>query len=106
MVFFILSILILIFIGYLYSRYSSKVYSASTTILIKDENNTTIGSDNIIDGIDLFGKNRNIKNEIGILKSFSLVKKTLKEASYNISYLNEGKVISFDIYDKAPSPLN
>ena len=103
--FFILSILILIFIGYLYSRYSSKVYSASTTILIKDENNTTIGSDNIIDGIDLFGKNRNIKNEIGILKSFSLVKKTLKEASYNISYLNEGKVISFDIYDKSPFTL-
>ena len=100
--FFVISICISIFLGFLFLRYAPKNYSASTTILVKDENNTSIGSDNIIDGIDLFGKNRNIKNEIGILKSFSLVKKTLKEVEFNISYLNEGKLTSVDIYSRSP----
>jgi capsular exopolysaccharide synthesis family protein len=100
--FFIISILFSLFIGFLYLRYTPKNYSASTTILVKDENNTSLGSDNIIDGIDLFGKNRNIKNEIGILRSFSLVKQTLKEVNFNISYLNEGKLTSIDIYSRSP----
>lgn len=100
--FFIIAIVMSIFIGFLFLRYSPKVYNASTTILVKDENNTSLGSDNIIDGIDLFGKNRNIKNEIGILRSFSLVKQTLKEVDYNISYLNEGKLTSVDIYSRSP----
>ncbi|MEJ6734371.1 MAG: polysaccharide biosynthesis tyrosine autokinase [Flavobacteriales bacterium] len=100
--FFIIAIVMSIFIGFLFLRYSSKVYNASTTILVKDENNTSLGSDNIIDGIDLFGKNRNIKNEIGILRSFSLVKQTLKEVDFNISYLNEGKLTSVDIYSRSP----
>tara|TARA_B110000908_G_scaffold39774_2_gene48141 strand:+ start:21403 stop:23799 length:2397 start_codon:yes stop_codon:yes gene_type:complete len=100
--FFIIAIVMSIFIGFLFLRYSPKVYNASTTILVKDENNTSLGSDNIIDGIDLFGKNRNIKNEIGILRSFSLVKQTLKEVDFNISYLNEGKLTSVDIYSRSP----
>ena len=100
--FFIIAIVMSIFIGFLFLRYSPKVYNASTTILVKDENNTSLGSDNIIDGIDLFGKNRNIKNEIGILRSFSLVKQTLKEVDFNISYLIEGKLTSVDIYSRSP----
>lgn len=100
--FFIIAIIISFFIGLLFLRYTPKVYNASTTILVKDENNTSLGSDNIIDGIDLFGKNRNIKNEIGILRSFSLVKQTLKEVDFSISYLNEGMLTSVDIYSRSP----
>lgn len=100
--FFIIAFVVSIFIGFIHLRYTPKIYNASTTILVKDENNTSIGSDNIIDGIDLFGKNRNIKNEIGILRSFSLVKQTLKEIDFNISYLNEGKLTSIDIYSRSP----
>jgi tyrosine-protein kinase Etk/Wzc len=100
--FFIFAIIVSFFIGLLFLRYTPKVYNASTTILVKDENNTSLGSDNIIDGIDLFGKNRNIKNEIGILRSFSLVKQTLKEVDFSISYLNEGMLTSVDIYSRSP----
>jgi capsular exopolysaccharide synthesis family protein len=103
--FFIIAFIASIFLGFLYLRYTPKVYNASTTILVKDENNTSIGSDNIIDGIDLFGKNRNIKNEIGILRSFSLIKQTLKEINFNISYLNEGRLTSVDIYSRSPFTL-
>ena len=68
----LLSIVIFLLIGFLYNRYSTKIYKSSTTILIKEESNNSLGSDDVFEGLDLFGGQKNIKNEIGILESFSL----------------------------------
>ncbi|MGC6470163.1 MAG: GumC family protein [Flavobacteriales bacterium] len=95
-------LLIFIFVGFLYNRYSTKIYKSSTTILIKEESNSSLGSENLFDGIDLFGGQKNIKNEIGILKSFSLTKKTLKSLNYRVSYFHNGNIKSEDIHSKSP----
>ena len=71
----LLSIVIFLIIGFLYNRYSTKIYKSSTTLLIKEESNASLGSDDVFEGLDLFGGQKNIKNEIGILESFSLTKR-------------------------------
>ena len=98
----IFSITTFLIIGFLYNRYSTKIYKSSTTILIKEESNNSLGSDDIFEGLDLFGGQKNIKNEIGILESFSLTKKTLKDLNFRTSYYHSGNLKSDDIYKKTP----
>ncbi len=101
-----LSIVIFLMIGFLYNRYSTKIYKSSTTILIKEDSNSSLGSEDLFGGIDLFGGQKNIKNEIGILNSFSLTNKTLQDLSFRISYFHSGNLVSKDIYDKSPFTVN
>ncbi|MEE3037935.1 MAG: polysaccharide biosynthesis tyrosine autokinase [Bacteroidota bacterium] len=98
----LLSSITFLIIGVIYIRYTSKVYKSSTTLLIKEESNSSLGAENLFDGIDLFGGQKNIKNEIGILKSFSLTKKTLEQINFRISYFHDGKLKSEEIYKKSP----
>ena len=98
----LLSSITFLLIGVIYIRYTSKVYKSSTTLLIKEESNSSLGAENLFDGIDLFGGQKNIKNEIGILKSFSLTKKTLEQINFRISYFHDGKLKSEEIYKKSP----
>tara|TARA_B100000886_G_scaffold143869_1_gene97792 strand:+ start:3500 stop:5917 length:2418 start_codon:yes stop_codon:yes gene_type:complete len=98
----LLSILIFLLLGFFYNRYSKKIYKSSTTLLIKEETNASLGSDDIFEGLDLFGGQMNIKNEIGILKSFSLTKNTLEKLNFRISYYHSGSFKSNDIYKKTP----
>ena len=98
----LLSILIFLLLGFFYNRYSKKIYKSSTTLLIKEETNASLGSDDIFEGLDLFGGQMNIKNEIGILKSFSLTKNTLEKLNFRISYFHSGSFKSNDIYKKTP----
>ena len=102
----IFSIATFLIIGFLYNRYSTKIYKSSTTILIKEESNNSLGSDDIFEGLDLFGGQKNIKNEIGILESFSLTKKTLKDLNFRTSYYHSGNLKSDDIYKKTPFIVN
>ncbi len=98
----LLSILLFLLLGFFYNRYSKKIYKSSTTLLIKEETNASLGSDDIFGGLDLFGGQMNIKNEIGILKSFSLTKNTLEKLNFRISYFHSGSFKSNDIYKKTP----
>jgi len=98
----LLSIVMFLLIGFLYNRYSTKIYKSSTTLLIKEESNASLGSDDVFEGLDLFGGQKNIKNEIGILESFSLTKKTLEKLNFRTSYYHSGSFKSDDIYKKTP----
>ena len=56
--YFVLSILFCGFIAFLNNRYTVPEYSVSTTLLIRDDNNTQMGAENLLEGLELFsGKN-------------------------------------------------
>ena len=67
--YFLLSILFLVFIAFLNNRYTVPEYSVSTTLLIRDDNNTQLGAENLLEGLELFSGKKNLKNEIVILNS-------------------------------------
>jgi tyrosine-protein kinase Etk/Wzc len=89
------------------NRYSEQTYSVSSSLLIKDDKaGGNYSSDKaFFSGTDLFNKQQNLRNEIGILKSFSLnfrVIDSLKE--FHIIYFGIGRrnIVESTLYKTCP----
>ncbi len=100
--YFILSIIFCLFIAFLSNRYTAPEYSVSTTLLIRDDNNTQMGAENILEGLEIFSGKRNIKNEIVILNSYSITEKVVKELKLGVSYFQHGFIISNELFNNSP----
>ena len=100
--FFILSILFFIFLGFLVNRYTIPEYSVSSTLLIRDDSNTQLGAENILEGLELFSGKKNLKNEIIILKSYSVTEQIVEELDLGISYFKKGFIISNELFKNSP----
>ena len=105
---FLLSVFFFLIIAKLYLRYSVPVYSASTSLLIKDEKSGNLASElSAFEDIGLFsGKKNVIDDEIEILKSRSIAEKTVKAGEFNTTYITEGRIKSSDAYGANPIKVN
>ncbi|MCI9846271.1 GumC family protein [Flavobacterium pectinovorum] len=101
---FVLSVFLCLVLAFLYLRYTTPSYKASTSILVKDEKKGGMLSElSAFSDLGLgVGSVNNVDNEIEILRSRTLVESTLKRLNLNISLLVEGNVVDRDIYGKAP----
>ncbi len=91
---FAIALFISISIAYGINRWSEKVYTVSSLLLIKDDNFAGTGADlaNIFPGTNAFKSQQNLKNEIGILKSFDLNYRVIKELpEFNVEFISVGK---------------
>ena len=88
--YFLISIFVFSLIAIAYNRYTTPIYSVSSTILIRDDNNTQLGAENILEGMELFSGKTNINNEIVVLKSFSLINQVINDLSLGVSYYQHG----------------
>jgi len=100
--YFILSILFFGCIAFLNNRYTVPEYSVSTTLLIRDDNNTQLGAENLLEGLELFSGKKNLKNEIVILSSYSLCKKVIAELNLGISYYQHGFLQTNELFRNSP----
>ena len=100
--YFILSILFFGFIAFLNNRYTVPKYSVSTTLLIRDDNNTQLGAENLLEGLEMFSGKKNLKNEIVILNSYSLNKKIIEELELGTSYFQHGFLQSNELFKNSP----
>ena len=104
--YFILTVLFAISIAFLTNRYTIPEYSASTTLLIRDDNNTQMGAENLLEGLEMFSGKKNLKNEIIILNSYSLAAKVVEELELGISYFEHGFIKSNELFQTAPFKVN
>ena len=89
------------------NRYSQRIYSVSSTLLIKDDqlanmNNSAVS---VIPGGDIFKSQQNLKNEMGILKSFSLNYRVMRELKdFHVVYTSVGKrgIVESRMYKSCP----
>src|SRR5690606_32183416 len=86
---------------------SEEVYTVSSTLLIKDEQIGEVSSElaNIFPSTRTFTNQQNLKNEIGILKSYSLNYKAMKELrEFHVDYIGVGKrgFVESRMYNKCP----
>ena len=105
---FLVSIIICLMGAFLYLRYTTPSYEATTTILVKDEKKGGMLSE-LSAFADLGmggGMKNNVDNEIEILKSRTLVESTIKKLNLNVSLFVEGKVVDRDIYEETPIQAN
>ena len=100
--YFVLSILFFGCIAFLNNRYTVPEYSVSTTLLIRDDNNTQLGAENLLEGLELFSGKKNLKNEIVILSSYSLFEKVIEELNLGISYYQHGFLQSNELFGNSP----
>jgi len=85
---FVISFIVIMGLVVLFNIYSAPTYSATTTLLIRDDTKQTLGAESLIQNFS-FKINSNIQNEIGILKSYSLTRRALKELDFDVSYYKQ-----------------
>lgn len=87
---FVISLFIALSIAYSINRWSEEVFTVSSTLLIKDDQNTSLA--NIFPGSDAFRNQQNVNNEIGVLKSFNLNYRVMRDLpDFYIDYVKIGK---------------
>ncbi|MEN2400547.1 polysaccharide biosynthesis tyrosine autokinase [Flavobacterium sp. MC2016-06] len=101
---FLLSTIICLIGAFLYLRYTTPNYEATTTILVKDEKKGGMLSElSAFADLGMGGSMKNnVDNEIEILRSRTLVENTIKKLKLNVALFVEGKVVDRDIYAVAP----
>ena len=98
---FVIGVIIALSIGFIYNRYTPKVYQVSSSLYIK-EDKMTIDPTSMMTGLT-FKSHNNIANEIGILQSFSMKERTLNELEFfNVSYFNTGRLTTTEMYTSTP----
>lgn len=96
---FLITTALFLLLAKIYLRYSIPLYKAQTTILIKDEQSGNVASElSAFKDLGLISSSNNIYDELEILKSRSLIEKTVKRGNFNINYISEGRIKSSDVY--------
>ena len=105
---FLISIFFFFFLAKLYLRYSIPEYKSQTTLLIKREDSGGVSSElAAFQDLSMFsGAKRDLDDEIEVLKSRSLVEKTIKDGKFNISYVIEGRIKSSESYGQNPITID
>ena len=98
---FAIGIILALVAGFIYNRYTPNVYQSSASVFIK-EDKMGIDPTSMMTGLT-FKSNINIDNEIGILQSYSLRERAIKELEFfNVSYFVSGRVASRELYKSTP----
>jgi capsular exopolysaccharide synthesis family protein len=101
---FILGVFLSLFLAFLYLRYTVPVYNATSTILVKDDRKGSLASElSTFSDLGILGGGKsNVDNEIEVIKSRKLIKKTISELGLNVIYINEGRIKDGEIYNNCP----
>jgi tyrosine-protein kinase Etk/Wzc len=81
---------LLIFLAFLFNRYSEVEYENHTMIFLNNQDNKNLfnSPNDLIKSFGLFDNQKIVENELEILKSFSLVKKAINEMDLKVTYFS------------------
>lgn len=104
---FAIALFIALSIAYGINRWSQEVFTVSSTLLIRDDKLGSVetGIENLFPGSSSFKSQQNLKNEIGILKSFNINQEVIKNLKdFHIDYIAIGKrgVVESRLYRNSP----
>lgn len=104
--FFLLSVTMALLAAFGYLRYSTRIYSASGNMLIKNTQNRNQGGDRVEDILSGSDRSQNIQNEIEVLKSRPLMARVVNKLGLQLSYTAKGRIKDQNAYGQAPFALN
>lgn len=104
---FILSLLLTIGAASIYLRYTPQSYQTTASILIKDEGNSSMSQLAAFQDLGLASNfsSVNLENEIEVLTSRMLTKRVVNQLQLNISYFNDGRLRTNELFDALPFRL-
>jgi tyrosine-protein kinase Etk/Wzc len=94
-------------LAYGINRYSQEIFSVTSTLLIQDDQVMSMSrnTSSVIPGGDIFKSQQNLKNEMGILKSFSLNYRVMRELEdFHVAYTSVGRrgIVESRMYKTCP----
>jgi tyrosine-protein kinase Etk/Wzc len=107
----VISVSFMMLIAFFYTKYASKTYRVSSSIVLQTENQVAMGKGNndLLRAFDIIGQDKNFNNEIFYLQSLPLVRDVLNEIDVRVSYFSRDKIIPIksgfglqDIYKSSP----
>src|SRR6218665_135466 len=103
---FVLSVIVCLFIGRYYIKRQTPYYEVNATILIKDDSKSGISELTAFEDLSLLKKNKNIDNEIEILKSRTLMLQVVRELNLNLSYYIKERHLENELYKSSPVQMS
>ena len=103
--FFVLSICTCLALAFVYVKLATPKYAASTSLLIDESGSNRVLGENskyVDGGVGLIEMEKNLFNEIGIIKSYSLVRETVEDLNFDISYFTKDGIKSKEAYGYFP----
>ncbi|HOZ30242.1 MAG TPA: GNVR domain-containing protein [Bacteroidales bacterium] len=98
---FVISFIISVLIGYLYTKSTPLQYEASSTLLI-EKDKKGMSADDIMSGFGLFNAQQNIENEIAVLSSYSIAERAIISTNNYVKYFKKEQFRRENIYKKSP----
>ena len=82
------SLLICLSIAYIYNKIAHPIYEANSSLLLDPSGQSrTLGESKYVEGgVGLIGTEKNLYNEIGILKSYNMIASALEALDFEVSY--------------------
>ncbi|WP_149304653.1 GumC family protein [Pareuzebyella sediminis] len=101
---FVSCIVISLLIALAYIFLATKQYEAATSVLIDSSGrNRALGESKYVEGgVGLIEMEKNLYNEIAIIKSFSVIGKTVKDLDFDVSYYTKGLLKEKEHYGYFP----
>lgn len=90
--------------AYFYNWYATPIYFTSSTVLIKDDKQKYNGND-LLSQLNEFNSEGGIENEIGIIRSRTLIYKALQELDFEKMYLLKGDIKTSELFTETPIRL-
>lgn len=97
---FLLTIMLALMLAFAFNKYTPPIYQVSATVLIEEDKGNMNAQDLL--GFGIMGNNKNLENEIGLLKSYSLAYKTIEKLDFYVSYYYKENMITKELYQNAP----
>jgi capsular exopolysaccharide synthesis family protein len=100
--YFLIAMFLVVPLAYAYLKFTPKQYQIRASLLLKSEDPNAMSSEQFLKGMELFTPKTELEDEIGILKSYSLVEQAMRGLDFGISYYTKKNFVTTERYDDAP----
>ncbi|MFM9986441.1 MAG: polysaccharide biosynthesis tyrosine autokinase [Flavobacteriales bacterium] len=100
--YFLIALIVFTGLSFMAIRYMRANYRIGTTLILRDDKNSSLGAENLLDGLELFAGKKNLENEIGMLRSYQMIHKTILQSDFEVSYYTKAWIKSVERYRDMP----
>lgn len=100
--YFLIAMFIVIPLAYAYLKFTPKQYQVRASLLLKSEEPGAMSSEQFLKGMELFTPKTELEDEIGILKSYSMVEQAMRQLDFGIEYYTVKNFVKTERYEDSP----
>ena len=75
-----------LFLAFIYVKTSPNIFAAHTTVLLGDQSSGSKGAEELLEMLEVKDKGIKVEDEIGLIKSFNIVQRTMERLDFAVSY--------------------